>query len=146
MGYLLKDRVSDVEEFAAAVRRVGEGGSALDPTIVSQRLGLRRRRDPLAAITPRERQVLELMAEGRSNQGIAERLVITDRAAQKHATNIFKKLLNESGDDHPAPQPPTPDMAGRRRRIQARPATLSPPPFFSGIAACTTGRALLSTT
>jgi DNA-binding NarL/FixJ family response regulator len=101
LGYLLKDRVSDVREFAAAVRRVGEGGSALDPTIVSQLLGRRRRHDPLAELTPREREVLELMAEGRSNQGIAERLVITERAVQKHATSIFRKLgLAESSDDH----------------------------------------------
>jgi DNA-binding NarL/FixJ family response regulator len=101
LGYLLKDRVSDVKEFAAAVRRVGEGGSALDPTIVSQLLGRRRGDDPLADLSPREREVLELMAEGRSNQGIAERLVITERAVQKHATNIFRKLgLVESSDDH----------------------------------------------
>jgi DNA-binding NarL/FixJ family response regulator len=101
LGYLLKDRVSDVKEFAAAVRRVGEGGSALDPTIVSQLLGRRRGQDPLAELSPREREVLELMAEGRSNQGIAERLVITERAVQKHATNIFRKLgLAESSDDH----------------------------------------------
>ena len=101
LGYLLKDRVSDVKEFAAAVRRVGEGGSALDPTIVSQLLGRRRGQDPLAELSPREREVLELMAEGRSNQGIAERLVISERAVQKHATNIFRKLgLTESSDDH----------------------------------------------
>jgi DNA-binding NarL/FixJ family response regulator len=101
VGYLLKDRVSDVKEFAAAVRRVAEGGSALDPTIVSQLLGRLRRDDPLAELTPREREVLELMAEGRSNQGIAERLVITERAVQKHATNIFRKLgVTASSDDH----------------------------------------------
>jgi DNA-binding NarL/FixJ family response regulator len=101
LGYLLKDRVSDVKEFAAAVRRVGEGGSALDPTIVSQLLGRRRGDNPLADLSPREREVLELMAEGRSNQGIADRLVITERAVQKHATNIFRKLgLVESSDDH----------------------------------------------
>jgi DNA-binding NarL/FixJ family response regulator len=101
LGYLLKDRVSNVKEFAAAVRRVGEGGSVLDPTIVSQLLGRRRGDDPLAELTPREREVLELMAEGRSNQGIAERLVITERAVQKHATNIFRKLgLAVSSDDH----------------------------------------------
>jgi DNA-binding NarL/FixJ family response regulator len=101
LGYLLKDRVSDVKEFAAAVRRVGEGGSALDPTIVSELLGRRRGQDPLAELSPREREVLELMAEGRSNQGIAERLVISERAVQKHATNIFRKLgLTESSDDH----------------------------------------------
>jgi DNA-binding NarL/FixJ family response regulator len=101
IGYLLKDRVSDVKEFAAAVRRVAEGGSALDPMIVSQLLGRRRGADPLAELTPREREVLELMAEGRSNQGIAERLVITERAVQKHITSIFEKLgLSTSGDDH----------------------------------------------
>jgi DNA-binding NarL/FixJ family response regulator len=101
VGYLLKDRVSNVKEFAAAVRRVAEGGSALDPMIVSQLLGRRRGDDPLAQLTPREREVLELMAEGRSNQGIAERLVITERAVQKHATHIFRKLgLPASSDDH----------------------------------------------
>ena len=101
VGYLLKDRVSDVREFAAAVRRVGEGGSALDPTIVSQLLGRHRGDSPLERITPREREVLELMAQGRSNQGIAERLVITERAVQKHVTSIFMKLgLAASSDDH----------------------------------------------
>ena len=101
-GYLLKDRVSDVKEFAAAVRRVGEGGSAIDPTIVSQLLGRRREDNPVATLTPREREVLELMAEGRSNQGIADRLVITERAVQKHITSIFEKLgLGAGGgDDH----------------------------------------------
>jgi DNA-binding NarL/FixJ family response regulator len=101
VGYLLKDRVSDVKEFAAAVRRVAEGGSALDPMIVSQLLGRNRHDSPLERITPREREVLELMAEGRSNQGIADRLVITERAVQKHITSIFEKLgLAASGDDH----------------------------------------------
>jgi DNA-binding NarL/FixJ family response regulator len=102
VGYLLKDRVSDVKEFAAAVRRVAEGGSALDPTIVSQLLGRRRGDDPLAKLTPREREVLELMAEGRSNQGIADRLVVTERAVQKHITSIFEKLGlgASSGEDH----------------------------------------------
>ena len=101
VGYLLKDRVSDLAEFAAAVRRVGEGGSALDPTVVSQLVGRRRRDDPLADITPREREVLELMAEGRSNQGIAERLVITERAVEKHVTSIFGKLrLPAAVEDH----------------------------------------------
>jgi DNA-binding NarL/FixJ family response regulator len=75
VGYLLKDRVSDVNEFADAVRRVGEGGSALDPTIVSQLVGRRRRDDPIDQLTPREREVLGLMAEGRSNSGIAEHLL-----------------------------------------------------------------------
>jgi DNA-binding NarL/FixJ family response regulator/class 3 adenylate cyclase len=101
VGYLLKDRVSDVEEFAGAVRRVGEGGSALDPAVVSQLVGRRRRDDPLEELTPREREVLELMAEGKSNQAIAERLVITLRAVEKHVTSIFSKLrLSATDQDH----------------------------------------------
>jgi DNA-binding NarL/FixJ family response regulator/class 3 adenylate cyclase len=101
VGYLLKDRVSDVEEFAAAVRRVGEGGSALDPAVVSQLVGRRRRDDPLEGLTPREREVLELMAEGRSNHAIADRLVITLRAVEKHVTSIFGKLrLSSTDQDH----------------------------------------------
>src|SRR5438093_5879253 len=92
VGYLLKDRVSDVDEFAAAVRRVAEGGSALDPAVVSQLVGRRRRDDPLDELTPREREVLGLMAEGRSNQAVAEKLVITLRAVEKHVTSIFSKL------------------------------------------------------
>ena len=101
VGYLLKDRVSDLEEFAAAVRRVGEGGSALDPAIVSELVGRRRRDDPLAALTPREREVLELMAEGRSNAAIAARMVVTERAVEKHVTSIFQKLrLPASEKDH----------------------------------------------
>jgi DNA-binding NarL/FixJ family response regulator len=100
VGYLLKDRVSDVKEFAASVRRVAEGGSALDPSVVSQLVG-RRRGDPLTDLTPREREVLGLMAEGRSNQGIAERLVITERAVEKHVTSIFGKLrLPAAPEDH----------------------------------------------
>ena len=101
VGYLLKDRISDVGEFAAAVRRVGEGGSALDPAIVSQLVGRRRGKDPIDQLTPREREVLELMAEGRSNQGIAERLVVTERAVEKHVTSIFGKLrLPAAAEDH----------------------------------------------
>jgi DNA-binding NarL/FixJ family response regulator/class 3 adenylate cyclase len=101
VGYLLKDRVADVDEFVAAVRRVAEGGSALDPTLVTQLVGRRRREDPLDALTPREREVLELMAEGRSNQGIAQRLVVTERAVEKHVTSIFNKLrLPLASDDH----------------------------------------------
>ena len=101
VGYLLKDRVSDVAEFAAAVRRVGEGGSALDPAIVSQLVGRRRREDPIDTLTAREREVLELMAEGRSNSGIAERLVVTERAIEKHVTSIFGKLrLPPASEDH----------------------------------------------
>jgi DNA-binding NarL/FixJ family response regulator len=101
VGYLLKDRVSDVGEFAAAVRRVAEGGSALDPLVVSQLVGRRRRDDPLAELTPREREVLELMAEGRSNQAIGERMFITQRAVEKHVTSIFGKLnLPADAGDH----------------------------------------------
>ncbi len=101
VGYLLKDRVADVKEFAAAVRRVGEGGSALDPTVVSQLVGRRRKDDPLAELTPRELEVLELVAEGRSNQAIAEQLFITLRAVEKHVTSIFQKLrLPADAADH----------------------------------------------
>jgi DNA-binding NarL/FixJ family response regulator len=101
VGYLLKERVSDMAEFAGAVRRVGEGGSALDPAIVGMLLSRHQGSDPLERITPREREVLELMAEGRSNQGIADRLEVTERAVQKHITSIFSKLgLTTSDDDH----------------------------------------------
>jgi DNA-binding NarL/FixJ family response regulator/class 3 adenylate cyclase len=101
VGYLLKDRVSDVEEFAAAVRRVAEGGSALDPALVTQLVGRRRQHDPLEELTDREREVLELMAEGRSNQAIGERLFITPRAVEKHITSIFGKLrLPPAPEDH----------------------------------------------
>jgi DNA-binding NarL/FixJ family response regulator len=101
VGYLLKDRVSDVHEFADAVRRVADGGSALDPAIVSQLVGRRRGDDPLGELTAREREVLGLMAEGRSNQGIAERLVVTERAVEKHVTSIFSKLrLPPATADH----------------------------------------------
>jgi DNA-binding NarL/FixJ family response regulator/class 3 adenylate cyclase len=101
VGYLLKDRVSDVEQFASAVRRVAEGGSALDPDVVSQLIGRRRRDDPLEQLTPREREVLELMAEGRSNQAIADQLFVTLRAVEKHVTSIFSKLdLPASTADH----------------------------------------------
>jgi DNA-binding NarL/FixJ family response regulator len=101
VGYLLKDRVADVERFVEAVRRVGEGGSALDPEVVSHMLGRRRRDDPLGELTPREAEVLELMAEGRSNHGIAEQLVVTERAVEKHVTSIFGKLgLTATTDDH----------------------------------------------
>jgi DNA-binding NarL/FixJ family response regulator len=92
VGYLLKDRISDVPEFLAAVRRVGRGGSALDPTIISTMLARRRRDDPLGLLTPRERQVLELMATGSSNQGIADVMVITLRAVEKYVSSVFDKL------------------------------------------------------
>jgi DNA-binding NarL/FixJ family response regulator len=101
VGYLLKDRVANVAEFADAVRRVGDGGSALDPTIVSQLVGQRRGDDPLSQLTAREREVLGLMAEGRSNQGIAKELVVTERAVEKHVTSIFGKLrLPAASADH----------------------------------------------
>ncbi|MDX6247148.1 MAG: hypothetical protein QOF10_508 [Kribbellaceae bacterium] len=92
VGYLLKDRISDVPDFLEAVKRVAAGGSAIDPTIVSTLLSRRRNDDPLAALTPREREVLELMAAGNSNQGIADRLVITLRAVEKYVSSIFGKL------------------------------------------------------
>ena len=101
VGYLLKQRVSEVDEFTSAVRRVAEGGSALDPAIVTRLVGRRRGDDPISTLTPREREVLELMAEGRSNQAIANQLVVTERAVEKHVTSIFGKLgLSASGEDH----------------------------------------------
>ena len=101
LGYLLKDRVADLERFVESVRRVGEGGSALDPEVVGRLLGRRRRADPLEALSPREREVLGLMAEGRSNGGIAEHLVVTERAVEKHVTAIFTKLgLTPAAEDH----------------------------------------------
>lgn len=103
VGYLLKDRVADVGDFVAAVRRVGAGGTALDPEVVSQLLVRSRRRDPLATLTGREREVLALMAEGRSNVAIAEDLVVSGGAVEKHVRNIFTKL------DLP------PDTEGHRR-------------------------------
>jgi DNA-binding NarL/FixJ family response regulator len=100
VGYLLKDRISEVKEFVAAVQRVANGGSALDPIIVSTLLSRRRSDDPLAQLTPREREVLELMAAGSSNQGIADKLVITLRAVEKYVSSIFGKLgLPSSGSE-----------------------------------------------
>lgn len=100
VGYLLKDRISDVGEFLAAVTRVANGGSALDPIIVSTLLSRQRADDPLARLTPREREVLELMASGSSNQGIADRLVITLRAVEKYVSSIFGKLgLPSTGNE-----------------------------------------------
>ena len=101
LGYLLKDRVADIDRFTDAVRRVAEGGSALDPEVVSLLLGRRRREDPLAGLTPCEREVLEAMAEGRTNHAIAEQLVVTERAVEKHVTSIFSKLgLTPAAEDH----------------------------------------------
>ena len=93
VGYLLKDRVGDLDEFAEAVRRVGEGGSVLDPEVVDAHARrARREADPVEELSPRERDVLELMAQGRSNHGIAEQLVVTESAVEKHVTAIFEKL------------------------------------------------------
>ena len=101
VGYLLKERVVDVERFVEAVQRVAEGGSVLDPEVVSFMLGRRRREDPFAALTPREHEVLALMAEGRTNRAIAAQLVVTERAIEKHVGNIFEKLgLPAAPDDH----------------------------------------------
>jgi DNA-binding NarL/FixJ family response regulator len=99
LGYLLKDRVADTENFAGALRHVAAGGSALDPQIVSRLLAGTRDDSPLRSLTPREREVLALLAEGRSNKAIGERLKITPRAVQKHATSIFDKLDLPTGDD-----------------------------------------------
>ncbi len=101
VGYLLKDRVADVEEFVEALRRVGEGGTALDPEVVAQLLARSRRAHPLEALTARERQVLQLMAEGRSNAAIAAGLVVTEGAVEKHVSSIFTKLdLAPTESDH----------------------------------------------
>lgn len=101
VGYLLKDRVGDLRLFTDAVRRVARGGSALDPEVVARMVGRRRVRNPLDDLTPREREVLALMAEGRSNQGIAEQFVVTVAAVERHVTNIFAKLgLRAVPEDH----------------------------------------------
>ncbi len=101
IGYLLKDRIMDVGEFVEAVRRVAQGGTALDPEVVAQLVASRDGDQPLSELTPRERDVLELMAEGRSNAGIAQALVLTVGAVEKHIANIFGKLgLAQSNSDH----------------------------------------------
>ena len=101
VGYLLKDRVGDVREFMDALRRVANGGTALDPEVVAQLMARNRADDPLSTLTPREREVLAAMAEGRTNIGIARQLSITEGAAEKHISNIFGKLqLPESPSDH----------------------------------------------
>jgi DNA-binding NarL/FixJ family response regulator len=100
-GYLLKDRVADIATFTDAVRRVANGGSALDPEVVALLLGRRRRTDPLAVLSPREREVLALMAEGRTNAAMAATLTVSERAIEKHVTAIFSKLdLPPAADDH----------------------------------------------
>jgi len=101
VGYLLKDRVGDLGVFLDAVHRVAAGGSALDPEVVQRMVGRQRRDSPLDDLTPRERQVVSLMAEGRSNQGIAEELIVTVAAVERHVTNIFAKLgLRTAPEDH----------------------------------------------
>jgi DNA-binding NarL/FixJ family response regulator len=101
VGYLLKERITDVEGLLDAVHRVAAGGSAIDPQVVSQLLRRHRRGDPLELLSPREREVLELMAEGRSNHAIAARMVISERAVEKHVTSIFSKLdLPPAEHDH----------------------------------------------
>ncbi|MER7987486.1 response regulator transcription factor [Streptomyces noursei] len=101
IGYLLKDRVAEVREFVDAVVRVARGGTALDPEVVAQLLGRSRKQDALAHLTPREREVLGLMAEGRTNSAIARQLVVSDGAVEKHVSNIFQKLgLAPSDGDH----------------------------------------------
>ncbi len=101
VGYLLKDRVGDVEEFLDALHRVAAGGTAVDPEVVAQLLSRARRDDPLEGLTPRELEVLALMAEGRSNTAVAARLVVSDKAVEKHVSSIFAKLgLAPAGEDH----------------------------------------------
>jgi len=101
IGYLLKERVADVSDFVGAVHRVAAGGTALDPEVVAQLLTRSRRHDRLADLTPREREVLSLMAEGRSNGGIAQHLVVSDGAVEKHISSIFAKLgLQPSDAEH----------------------------------------------
>ena len=101
IGYLLKDRVGDIERFTDAVRRVAEGGSALDPDVVAALLGRGRSGEAFAVLTPREREVLVLMAEGRSNRAVAAALVVSERAVEKHVTSIFSKLdLPPAEGDH----------------------------------------------
>ncbi len=101
IGYLLKDRIADISEFLGAVRRVAEGATVLDPEVVAQLLARTRQHDPLERLTAREREVLELMAEGRTNTAIARTLVVSDKAVEKHVGNIFTKLdLPPAADDH----------------------------------------------
>jgi DNA-binding NarL/FixJ family response regulator len=100
-GYLLKDRVLDVDDFLDAAQRVRDGGSALDPEVVKQLLTPRREDDALAELTPRERDVLALMAEGRTNSGIAKQLWLTERTVETHVSSILGKLaLSQSAGDH----------------------------------------------
>jgi DNA-binding NarL/FixJ family response regulator len=101
VGYLLKSRVTNVDEFLDTVERVAKGGSVVDPALVQELFGARRRRDPLTALTDREREVLSLIAEGRSNAGVARRLWVTEGTVEKHVRSILTKLdLTETDDDH----------------------------------------------
>ena len=101
VGYLRKDRVGDLALFIDAIRRVARGGSALDPEVVQRMVGRRREEGPLDELTPREREVLALMAEGRSNQGIADAMIVTVAAVERHVTSIFSKLgLHQAPEDH----------------------------------------------
>jgi DNA-binding NarL/FixJ family response regulator len=101
IGYLLKSRIADVEEFLDALQRIAKGGSVVDPALVQELVTVRRRQDPLAVLSARERQVLELMAEGRSNAGIARRLFVAEGTVEKHISSILTKLnLHEADDDH----------------------------------------------
>jgi DNA-binding NarL/FixJ family response regulator len=101
MGYLLKDRVADVDDFADAVKRIAKGGSVIDPAVVAQLVGRRKAHDPLDELTEREREVLELMAEGRSNKAIGDRLFLAPKTVEAHIANIFSKLeLEPAPDDH----------------------------------------------
>ena len=118
VGYLLKERVGDVDAFVQAVARVAAGGSALDPEVVGRMLGRRRGGGPLDQLSPRERDVLAAMAEGKSNQGIADTLVVTEAAVEKHVTGIFQKLGPRT-DDERAP------ARARRPGVPAGPAAVS---------------------
>jgi DNA-binding NarL/FixJ family response regulator len=101
IGYLLKSRVTDVEEFIETLQRIAKGGSVIDPAVVAELVAARRRDDPLAALSPREREVLALMAEGRSNAGIARQLWVTEGTVEKHVRSILTKLnVEEAEDDH----------------------------------------------
>ena len=113
-GYLLKERVFDVSILVDAIRRIGEGDTVIDPTIVSRLVGSKHRHGPLAALTPREQEVLAMVAEGLSNRAIAERIHLSERTVETHVTQIFLKLQLP---DHPRPAPPRP---GRRRPTSAR--------------------------
>ena len=118
MGYLLKDRVDDLEDFADAVRRIARGGSVIDPEVVAQLVGRRRARVPLDDLTEREREVLALMAEGRSNQAICDRLFLAPKTVEAHIANIFSKLELVARARRPPPRP-------RRPRP---PEGMTPPP------------------